>query len=609
MTSRHNLDMETRGDVAGAAVRRRAGDLAWVGAFSTAVNLLTLTGSIYMLQVYDRVLISRSVETLLVLSMLALLALALQGALDVLRARMLSRIGAQIDADLSPAVFRAATLLPLAGASAGEALLPARDADQLKSFLGGSGPGAFFDVPFIPIFVAGCFLLHPWLGWAAVGGAAAIVGLTALAELAVRKRARDASAIGMKRQVYVDAARRHAEAIGAMGMGAAMLARWRLLSDAARNAALGANDVQADLGGVARIFRIVLQSGILGLGAYLAIRQEISGGAMIAASILASRALAPIEVAIANWRGFVAARQAYARLKISLLPPAPAAAVALPPPVRSLQVEAVTVAAPGRAEPILRGASLDLVAGSGLAIVGPSGAGKSSLARAIVGIWPVQRGEIRLDGASLSQWDRESLGPHIGYLPQDLALPDGTIAETIARFSLNGSSDAVIRAAKAAGVRGLHYTDSLDKLGSVSFTSGGPPETVAWDFMFGSEFIGAGPRIGMEGSTRIGNSNFGISGMLAGAVIHGLERTSGTVSVSYSGGTITPPFPSEEEWKTVLDVEAALGLDYYLAEQTKLTLGYRAEQLFNVSSSSFYASGGSPHRLVHGPFLKAVSEF
>ena len=455
MTSRQGMDAEARSDLAGAAVRRRARDLAWVCVFSIAVNLLTLTGSIYMLQVYDRVLVSRSVETLLVLSMLALVALALQGALDVLRARMLSRIGAQIDADLSPAVFRAATLLPLAGASAGEALLPARDADQLKSFLGGTGPGAFFDVPFIPVFIAGCFLLHPWLGWTAVAGAAVIVGLTALAELAVRKRARDASAVGMKRQVYMDAARRHAEAIGAMGMGAAMLARWRLLSDAARDAALGANDVQADLGGIARIFRIVLQSGILGLGAYLAIQQEISGGAMIAASILASRALAPIEVAIANWRGFVAARQAYARLKTSLVQLAPAAAVALPAPVRSLQVEAVTVAAPGRAEPILRGASLDLVAGSGLAIVGPSGAGKSSLARAIVGIWPVQRGEIRLDGASLSQWDRESLGPHIGYLPQDLALPDGTIAETIARFSSNGSSDAVIRAAKSAGAHDL----------------------------------------------------------------------------------------------------------------------------------------------------------
>ena len=455
MTSRQGMDAEARSDLAGAAVRRRARDLAWVGVFSIAVNLLTLTGSIYMLQVYDRVLVSRSVETLLVLSMLALVALALQGALDVLRARMLSRIGAQIDADLSPAVFRAATLLPLAGASAGEALLPARDADQLKSFLGGTGPGAFFDVPFIPVFIAGCFLLHPWLGWTAVAGAAVIVGLTALAELAVRKRARDASAVGMKRQVYVDAARRHAEAIGAMGMGAAMLARWRLLSDAARDAALGANDVQADLGGIARIFRIVLQSGILGLGAYLAIQQEISGGAMIAASILASRALAPIEVAIANWRGFVAARQAYARLKTSLVQLAPAAAVALPAPVRSLQVEAVTVAAPGRAEPILRGASLDLVAGSGLAIVGPSGAGKSSLARAIVGIWPGQGGDIRRDGASLSQWDRESLGPHIGYLPQDLALPDGTIAETIARFSSNGSSDAVIRAAKSAGAHDL----------------------------------------------------------------------------------------------------------------------------------------------------------
>jgi ATP-binding cassette subfamily C protein len=238
-------------------------------------------------------------------------------------------------------------------------------------------------------------------------------------------------------------------------MGQAMDARWRLLADAARDAALAASDTQADLGGIARIFRIVLQSGILGLGAYLAVQQEISGGAMIAASIMASRALAPIETAIANWRGFVAARLAYKRLEASLQEPGAAAAIALPPPLHSLRIESATVSAPGRSEPTLSNVSLSLPAGTGLAIIGPSGSGKSSLARAIVGIWPVTKGEVRLDGAALTQWDRQSLGPHIGYLPQDLALPDGTIAETIARFDSSATSESVIKAARAAGAHDL----------------------------------------------------------------------------------------------------------------------------------------------------------
>lgn len=442
------------GNPARAAVRRRFGDITGVGVFSSAVNLLTLTGSIYMLQVYDRVLVSHSIETLVVLSLLALLAFALQGALDMLRARMLSRIGAQIDAELAPLAFHSATVLPLRGATPAEALQPSRDAEQLRAFLASSGPLALFDMPFIPVFVAGAFLLHPLLGWTAVGGAAIIVSLTLLTDLLVRGRADEASTLGLQRQIYIDAARRHAEAIGAMGMTEAIAFRWQRLTQAARDAALRAADVQSDLGGLARIFRVILQSAVLGLGAYLAVRQEISGGAMIAASIMVSRALAPIETAIGNWRGFVAARHAYARLKLSLERPAPAA-VDLPPPALSLRVEAVTVSAPGRTEPILSKASLALTAGSAVAVIGPSGSGKSSLARVLVGLWPPSEGEVRLDGATLGQWDAGALGRHVGFLPQDLALPDGTIAETIARFDSSATSTAVIAAAKAAGAHEL----------------------------------------------------------------------------------------------------------------------------------------------------------
>lgn len=441
--------------LARSALRHRLPDFTAVGIFSSAVNLLTLTGSFYMLEVYDRVLVSRSVETLVVLSLMALVAFALQGGLDMLRARILARIGAQIDAELAPAVYRAATLLPLRGAPAGEALAPARDAETLRGFLSSNGPSALFDIPFLPIFLVGAFLIHSWVGLTVVLGAAIIITLTLVTDWAVRARNQEATGFAMRRQVTLDAARRHAEAIGAMGMGPALSGRWEVLTRAARDASLAASDILADLGGLARIFRIVLQSGVLGLGAFLAIRGEISAGAMIASSILVSRALAPVESAIANWRGFISAREAVKRLD-ELLPPAPAVSgVNLPAPRLSLRVDGLSIAPPGRAEPVLTNATFGLAAGSALAVIGPSGSGKSSLARALVGLWLPATGEIRLDGATLGQWPSADLGRHIGFLPQDLALPDGTIAETIARFDPDGSSEAVIRAARAAGAHDL----------------------------------------------------------------------------------------------------------------------------------------------------------
>jgi ATP-binding cassette subfamily C protein PrsD len=437
------------------ALKRRIPDLRAVGVFSAVISILTLTGSFYMLQVYDRVLVSRSVETLLVLSLIALLAFSLQGLLDALRLRMLSRIGAQFDEDLSSFAFRAASLLPLRGAKPDEAMQPIRDLDQVRAFLGSPGPTAMFDLPFMPLFVFGCFLLHPWLGWLAVGGGTVIVILAMATDVRTRSPAHDANLQGNKRQLFAESARRHCEAVEAMGMHRALSIRWRKLSLDFRDTSLRSSDVQAGLGAFAKIFRTILQSSILALGAYLAVNQEVSGGAMIAASIMTSRALAPIETAIAHWKGFVTARAAYTRLKTSLSIAIEAEQVELRAPGRRLNVEGLAVAAPGAGDPVLLNTTFELRAGDGLGIIGPSGSGKSSLARTLVGVWQPLKGSVRFDGALLSQWNRDDLGRHIGYLPQDLALLDGTIAEAISRFQVEGNSEKIIKAATEAGAHDL----------------------------------------------------------------------------------------------------------------------------------------------------------
>ena len=403
-----------------------------------------------MLQVYDRVLVSRSVETLLVVSAVALLAFALQGSLNSFRARILSRIGAQFDLDVSALAFRASTILPMRGASVSKAMEPLRDVDLVRAFLSGPGPTAIFDLPFMPIFVAACFLLHPWLGWLAVGGAVVIVVLTVLTDHKTKGPLRAANAKGAGRQIFAESTRRHCEAVDAMGMHRSLGERWESHSSEFRDASLAASDTQSGLGSFAKIFRMVLQSGTLGLGAYLAVRQEISGGAMIAASIMIARALAPIETAIANWKGFVAARDAYSRLQDSLAIAIEPDRVTLAPPEARVEVETLTVTAPGRVEPILINVSFELRAGDGLGIIGPSGSGKSSLARALVGVWQPLKGGVRLDGAMISHWDRTVIGRHIGYLPQDLGLPDATVAETISRFDPRRDAESIIRSAKAA---------------------------------------------------------------------------------------------------------------------------------------------------------------
>ena len=418
--------------------------------------MLALTGSIYMLQLYDRVLPSHSVSTLVGLTLVMLLLYAGFGVFDVLRTRMMSRIGIRIERNLRDRVFSAVMLLPLRAGPRGDGLQPVRDADQIRGFLSGQGPTALFDLPWIPFYLGLVYLLHPWLGILGAAGAVLLVALTILTETRSRTSVRDGAVTGTARQTLGEAARRNAEAIRALGMGARLTASWSSLNEKHLAHQVGATDVAGTYGALSKVIRMVLQSAVLGLGAYLVIQGQATAGVMIAASILVSRALAPIEIAIANWRGFIAARQSAKRLsKLLSLVPECTNVMSLPKPARSLDVEGLFVTAPGQQRMILQNVSLSLGAGDGLGVIGPAAAGKSTLARTLVGAWLPQRGTVRLDGAALDQWSPDALGCHLGYLPQDIELFDGTVAENIARFDPDAKGDAIIAAATQAGVHDL----------------------------------------------------------------------------------------------------------------------------------------------------------
>lgn len=438
----------------------------FVGAFSGIINVLMLSGSLYMLQIYDRVLNSRSLPTLIGLSLLLLSAYALQAYLDSVRLRMLARIGAQFDVLVSPVAFSAAQYLPLLGMPAEQATQPIRDLDHIRGFLSSLGPTALFDMPWMPIFFAGCFLLHPWLGWLAMTGGLVILFLTWLTELRSRRATKAHTLSSASRQAIAEAGRRNAEAIAVMGMGPSMRRRWERTNSQHVQDWLAGSDATSGLSAFAKVFRMVLQSAVLGLGAYLAMNNEISGGAMIAASIMTSRALAPIEIAVAHWKSFVLARQSIGRLKQVLGWTAlqEVKRTDLPTPCIDLKVDNLFVSAPGRPTPIVHSVSFTLESGQGLAIIGPSASGKSTLARALVGAWRPLKGEVRLDGASLDRWDQAKLGRYIGYMPQDIELFEGTIAENIGRFDPQATDEEVVAAAQASGAHTLilHLENGYD---------------------------------------------------------------------------------------------------------------------------------------------------
>jgi PrtD family type I secretion system ABC transporter len=434
------------------------GALFGIAGFSGVINLLALTGSIFMLQVYDRVLPSQSVPTLVALMVVVAGLFLFQAALDVIRSRLLVRLASRIDEALGERTYRAVLELPLRGVPAGDGLQPIRDLDTVRNFLAGPGPTAILDLPWIPVYLIFVYMLHPLLGLLATFGAVLLLALTLLTDYMSRGATADCARDAQRRHALSAEGRKNAVVLRSMGFADRMVERWLAASGCHLHAQQQASDVAGGLGAFAKVFRLFLQSAILGLGAYLVIQGEVSGGVIIASSITSSRALSPIDLAISQWKSFLAARQSAGRVDALLRSPmfaVTAPPLPLPPPRLTLTVESLSATAPGLTAALVQNVSFHMRAGQGLGLIGPSAAGKSTLLRAIVGAWPILRGTVRLDGAALDQWLPAELGRHIGHLPQDVELFDGTISENIARFDPAVDPAAVLEAAHAANVHDM----------------------------------------------------------------------------------------------------------------------------------------------------------
>ena len=362
--------------------------LIGVGLFSAVLNMLQLTGPIFMLEVYDRVIPSRSIPTLVGISILAAIMFGFQGLLDVVRGRVLVRIAGSIDETLSQRVYDIAAKLPLKALTP-PGYQPLHDLDRIRSFMSTVGPAALFDLPWMPLYLAICFLFHPLIGITATLGAMILVTITLMTEFLSRQPAREASGLADSRMALAEASRRNAEVVQAMGMAGRLAFRWSDYNRRHLRAQQRVADITGGLGGLSRVLR---QSAVLGIGAYLVVNQQASAGIIIASSILTSRALAPVEVAIANWRGFAAARQSWRRLNGLLgMLPTDQARMELPKPAAALTLEGVSVSPPGSQRLVVQSVAFQLKAGHGLGVIGPSASGKSSLARAIVGVWPTAK--------------------------------------------------------------------------------------------------------------------------------------------------------------------------------------------------------------------------
>ncbi|MEP3197180.1 MAG: type I secretion system permease/ATPase [Lentilitoribacter sp.] len=427
-----------------------------VGLLSLVINLLMLTGPLYMLQIYDRVLASGSVPTLLVISLFALGMFVFFGVLDGLRQRILARIGAWLDAKLTASVFDLSTALPLVLGPEATKVRPIQDLDTIRNFMSGPGPSAMFDIPWLPVYLGLVYLFHPVLGNIALGGVIIIFVLILLKEHVSKKPAKELAVAAAERQRLIEHGRVNAEAIQAMGMMNALKTLWEEKNSEFLKASQNSLDSGANFGSFVKTIRMVLQSAMLGVGAYYAILQEITPGVMIAASIMTTRAFAPVEQAIGQWPLFVSARQSRQRLGDLLsMRPSNDDVMNLPIPTQKLTVGNLSCGPAGLKKIVVQNVSFELSAGDGLGIIGPSGSGKSTLARALVGVTTIARGAVRFDGSKLDQWAMSRLGEIVGYLPQDIQLFDGTVSENISRFSLDADADKIREAARLANVHEL----------------------------------------------------------------------------------------------------------------------------------------------------------
>lgn len=450
-------------------------------AFSFVANVLMLTPSLYMMQIYDRVLSSRNETTLLMISLITLLAYVLIGAIEWVRAQLLIRVSRQLDYSLNEDAFPAAFAAALKGSS--QAIQALNDVATLRQFLGGQGLFAFFDFPWAIIYLLIITILHPWLGLFALVGALLLLGLTWLTELLTQKPLSAANKLATQASGIAANQLKNAEVIAAMGMLEAIRQHWQSRHQQSLDLQEQASSRASVIATVTRTVRLTLQSLILGLGALLVIEGNLSAGGMIAASILMGRILSPVEQLIASWKHLVAARDAYQRTALLLsASPTKASALTLPAPSGVLDIEQLTAAPPGQQRPVLHQINARIPAGEVVALIGPSASGKSTLARLLVGIWPGQAGKVRLDGADIYEWDKAHLGQYIGYLPQDIELFDGSIAQNIARFG-EIDSPAVIQAAEAAGIHQmvLQLADGYDtRIGpGGTFLSAGQRQRVA----------------------------------------------------------------------------------------------------------------------------------
>ncbi len=438
------------------AIKSQSGLLWAVFLFSVFVNLLLLTGPLYMLQVYDRVLGSRSEATLLALSLLVVFLFIIMGILDFVRARVMSRIGAKVQDSLDLRVFSAA--LKRIGYLPGDPLATAaqRDLEAIQRLWASSVLMAVFDIPWALLFFATIFVFHPVLGWASVVGGLVLVVVTVMNQRMTQGPINQANGNALRAELMSDQIKHESESIQALGMVGAAFSRWQGARQQALGSTLEASDLTGTFTAVTKTFRLFLQSAMLGLGALLVLEGQLTAGAMIAASILLGRALAPIEQSIGQWGIVTRAQEANRRLSelLSRVPPEPQRTV-LPRPKALLEVANLTVVPPGESVPVLKVVNFRLEPGQALGVIGPSGAGKSSLARALIGAWRPANGNVRLDGATLDQYDPDILGSYIGYLPQRITLFEGTIAENISRLSPQRDDAKIVDAAQLAAAHDM----------------------------------------------------------------------------------------------------------------------------------------------------------